>query len=173
MCRSPSTSGSAAIIEAGKTALAQSKATDGELKFLREYPFDAEYAHVVGYKPVNLAATGIERTENEFLNGTADALIADRISDCSPEKTPGGSVLMTLSRRAQDVAFKQLSDNRVDATRGAAVALDPRTGAVQALVSMPSFDPNPLVSHDTVAAEKAYDKLEKDRDKPLQQPGAR
>jgi penicillin-binding protein A len=155
-------------IEAGKTALAQSKASDGELKFLREYPFDAEYAHVVGYKPVNLAATGIERTENEFLNGTADALIADRISDWfKSEKTPGGSVLMTLSRRAQDVASKQLSDNRVDATRGAAVALDPRTGAVQALVSMPSFNPNPLVSHDTAAAEAAFDKLEKDPDKPL------
>ena len=77
-------------IEAGKTALAQSKASDGELKFLREYPFDAEYAHAIGYKPVNLAATGIERTENEFLNGTADALIADRISDWfKSEKTPG------------------------------------------------------------------------------------
>jgi peptidoglycan glycosyltransferase len=155
-------------IEAGKTALAQSKPSDGELKFKREYPFDAEYAHVVGYKPVNLAATGIERAENEFLAGTADALLADRISDWfKSQKTPGGSVLLTVSRRAQDVAFNQLADNEVGAERGAAVALDPRTGAVQALVSMPSFNPNPLVSHDTEAAQEAYDKLEADPDKPL------
>jgi peptidoglycan glycosyltransferase len=155
-------------IETGKTALAQSKPSDGELKFLREYPFDAEYAHVVGYKPVNLAATGIERTENEFLAGTADALIADRISDWfKSQKTPGGSVLLTVSRRAQDVAFNQLNDNEVGAERGAAVALDPRTGAVQALVSLPSFDPNPLVSHDTEAAQDAYDKLEASPNKPL------
>ena len=82
-------------------------------------------------------------------------------------------MLLTLSRRAQDVAFKQLNDNRVDAERGAAIALDPRTGAVQALVSMPSFDPNPLVSHDTAAAEAAYDKLDKDREQAAEQPGAR
>jgi penicillin-binding protein A len=155
-------------IEAGKTALATSKPAEGELKFRRDYPFDAEYAHVVGYKPVNLAATGIERTENEFLAGSADALIADRISDWfKSQKTPGGSVLLSLSRRAQDVAFNQLADNRVGTERGAAVALDPRTGAVQALVSMPSFDPNPLVSHDTEAAQEAYDKLEANPNKPL------
>jgi penicillin-binding protein A len=155
-------------IESGKTAMATSKETGGELKFQREYPFDAEYAHVVGYKPVNGAATGIEKSENEFLAGTADALIADRISDWwNRKKTPGGSALLTLSRRAQDVAFKQLGDNQVDAERGAAIALDPRTGAVQALVSMPSFDPNPLVSHDTAAAEAAFDKLDSDPAKPL------
>jgi peptidoglycan glycosyltransferase len=155
-------------IEAGKTALAQSKSTTGELKYLRDYPFDAEYAHAVGYKPVNLAATGIEKTENEFLAGTSDALIADRISDWwNRKKTPGGNVLLTLSRRAQDAAFKQLNDNQVGVKRGAAIAIDPRTGAVQALVSMPSFDPNPLVSHDTTAAQAAFDKLEADPNKPL------
>ena len=31
----------------------------------------------------------------------------------------------------------------------------------------PSFDPNPLASHDTTAAQAAYEKLDKDPDKPL------
>jgi len=156
------------VIEAGRTALANSKPTDGELKYLRQYPFDETYAHVVGYNPVNLAATGIERTEDEFLAGTSDMLVGDRISDLwTGEKTPGGSVLLSLSKRAQETAFKELSNNRVGAGKGAAVALDPRTGAVQALVSMPSFDPNPLVSHDSATAEAAFDKLDSDPDKPL------
>ncbi|NES15903.1 MULTISPECIES: penicillin-binding protein 2 [Micromonospora] len=155
-------------IEVGGTAYAISKDTGGKLRFLRTYPGGAEYAHVLGYQPVNGTSTGIERTENQFLAGTSDQLIGDRVKDMfTGNKTGGGNVLLTLSKRAQDTAFKQLRDNQVGATRGAAIAIDPRTGAVQALVSMPSFDPNPLVSHDTTAASKAYNKLEQDKDRPL------
>jgi peptidoglycan glycosyltransferase len=35
------------------------------------------------------------------------------------------------------------------------------------MVSMPSYDPNPLVSHDEKAAQAAYEKLNKDKDQPL------
>ena len=51
--------------------------------------------------------------------------------------------------------------------KGAAVAIDPRTGAIQAMVSMPSFDPNPLASHDEKTFQAAYKKLNEDKDKPL------
>lgn len=156
------------VVEAQGKALASSTETDGELKYRRGYPFKSLYAHVVGYKPVNLAATGIERAENEFLAGTDDKLIADRVRDMfTGEETSGGNVLLSLSLRAQQVAFEQLADNQVGADRGAVVALDPRTGAVQAMVSMPSFDPNPLASHDTNAAEAAHKKLLQDKAGPL------
>ncbi|MEU3454886.1 penicillin-binding protein 2 [Micromonospora sp. NPDC006766] len=155
-------------IEVGGTAVAISKDTGGELKFQRTYPGGETYAHVLGYKPVNLGDIGIERLENEFLAGTSDQLIGDRIKDMfTGEETAGGNVLLTLSKRAQETAYKQLQNNQVGATRGAAIAIDPRTGAVQALVSMPSFDPNPLTSHDTEAAKKAYEKLDEDPDRPL------
>ncbi|MCM0676950.1 penicillin-binding protein 2 [Micromonospora phytophila] len=155
-------------IEASGTALATSKATSGELRFQRTYPGAAKYAHVLGYKPVNLADTGIEEFENDFLAGTSDQLIASRVKDLfTGDQTGGGNVLLTLSRRAQDTAYEQLRNNRNNVTRGAAVAIDPGTGAVQALVSMPSFDPNPLASHDTDAATAAYNKLEQDADGPL------
>ena len=68
-------------IEAGGTALATSKETGGKLKFQRAYPGGETYAHVLGYKPVNLADTGIERTENDFLAGTSDQLIGNRVKD--------------------------------------------------------------------------------------------
>ena len=68
-------------IEAGGTPLATSRETDGELKYLRTYPGGPAYAHVLGYKPVNLAATGIERSENEFLAGTSDQLLGDLDAD--------------------------------------------------------------------------------------------
>lgn len=155
-------------IEVGGTAVAISKDTGGKLRFQRTYPGGETYAHVLGYKPVNLADIGIEEVENEFLAGTSDQLIGDRVKDMfTGNETGGGNVLLTLSKRAQETAYKQLQNNQVGATRGAAIAINPRTGAVQALVSMPSFDPNPLTDHDTVAAGKAYDKLNKDPDHPL------
>ncbi|WP_200208278.1 peptidoglycan D,D-transpeptidase FtsI family protein [Micromonospora coerulea] len=155
-------------IEVGGTAYALSKETGGKLRFQRTYPSGQTYAHVLGYKPVNLAETGIERTENDFLAGTSNQLIANRVKDMfTGEETGGGNVLLTLSKRAQDTAFKQLRDNQVGASKGAAIAIDPRTGAVQALVSMPSFDPSPLASHDTNEAAAAYNQLEKDPDRPL------
>lgn len=142
--------------------------TDGELAFLRGYPYEELYAHVVGYKPVNGEATGIEWLENDFLSGTSDKLFADRLRDLfTGEHTPGGNVLTTLSRPAQETALKELRDNETGTDRGAVVALDPRTGAVQALVSLPTFDPNPLVSHDTEEAAATYEELETDPDRPL------
>jgi penicillin-binding protein A len=158
------------VIAAGRDskALATSRATDDELKYLRTYPFNELYAHVVGYKPVNGAATGIEKSENEFLAGNSNELIPDRLRDMfTGDQTGGGNVLLTLSRRAQETARRELTGNDVGAEKGAVVAIDPRTGAVQAMVSMPSFNPNPLVSHDTNAAEAAYKRLEQDADRPL------
>ena len=105
-------------IEAGGTAVATSKETSGKLTFLRTYPGGAEYAHVLGYKPVSLADTGIERVENDFLAGTSDQLIGDRLKDMfTGDDTGGGNVLLTLSKRAQDVAYDQLRNNEVGAKR--------------------------------------------------------
>lgn len=155
-------------IVAGGKALAQSRPSTGDLKFQRTYPFKETYAHVIGYKPVNLGDTAVESYENEFLAGTSDRLYADRLRDLwTNNKSPGGNVLLTLLPSAQETAVRQLAGNGMGATRGAAIALDPRTGAVLALASMPSFDPNPLVNHNTTAAQAIYDKLLADPKKPL------
>ncbi|MFF0152400.1 peptidoglycan D,D-transpeptidase FtsI family protein [Micromonospora sp. NPDC005203] len=155
-------------IEAGGTAVATSKETTGRLKFQRTYPGGAEYAHVLGYKPVSLADTGIERVENDFLAGNSDQLIGDRIKDMfTGDESGGGNVLLSLSKKAQDAAYNQLRNNQVGAKRGAAIAIDPRTGAVQALVSMPSFDPNPLANHTDKEAAAAFNKLDQDPAGPL------
>jgi peptidoglycan glycosyltransferase len=156
------------VIEADGQPLATNKATDGELKFQRVYPEKEVYAPVIGYKPVSNAETGIERAEDDFLAGTSDQLIGDRLSDMfTGDNTGGGNVVLTLSTRAQEVAWKQLTDNERGVKKGAAVAIDPRTGAIQAMVSMPSYDPNPLASHDEKTFSAAFKKLNSDKDQPL------
>lgn len=156
------------IMLANGTQVAVSIATEDELKYLRTYPVKEMYAHVAGYKPVNIGATGIEASENEFLAGTSDKLFGDRFKDIiTGEQTAGGNILLSISPTAQEKAFAELANNKVGAKRGAVVALDPSTGAVKALVSMPSFDPSVLSNHDTAAAQAAYNALLADPEKPL------
>src|SRR4029453_7595495 len=126
-------------------AVAQSVETKDTLKFLRKYPQGPMYAHVVGYRPVNLAATDVERMENEFLAGTADYFAADRILEMfTGKESTGGNVVLSVRKRVQETAYRALLNNDTATKRGAGVALDPGTGAVLALASTPSFDPNPL-----------------------------
>jgi penicillin-binding protein A len=149
-------------------SVAESVETKDTLKYLRKYTNGPAYAHVVGYRPVNLAATNIERMENEFLAGTADYFAADRILEMfTGKESTGGNIVLSVRKRVQETAYKQLLENDTATKRGAVVAIDPTTGAVLALVSTPSFDPNPLVSHDSDAAEAAYEKLDKNDALPL------
>jgi peptidoglycan glycosyltransferase len=148
--------------------VAQSTETKDTLKYLRGYPGKDLYAHVVGYRPVNLAPTDIERMENDVLNGTADVFTADRLLEMfTGKKSMGGNVLLSLKKQVQETAYKALLNNKTQSKIGAVVAIDPATGAILGLVSTPSYDPNPLVAHDFDAARAAYDKLDKDTTKPL------
>jgi peptidoglycan glycosyltransferase len=152
-----------------RTIIAESKATTDTLKYLRTYPLTTEYAHVVGYKPVNLGATGVEKWEDQYLAGLADTQIADRIIGMfTNNRSAGGNVILTVSKATQDAATKELANNKLGIKKGSAVVLDPKTGALLASVSMPSFDPNPLASHSVSTAQAAYNQLNADKDgKPL------
>src|SRR3712207_1398723 len=85
------------IIVSGQ-AVAESKPTQGELKFQRSYPNALPYAHVVGYKGVRLGSTGIEKLENDYLNGNADSQFGDRIAEMFTGDQPGGNVVLSISK---------------------------------------------------------------------------
>lgn len=55
------------------------------------------------------------------------------------EPVPGRNVVLTLDRRVQSAAEEALA---ATGHNGAVVAIDPRDGAILALASLPSFDPN-------------------------------
>lgn len=60
------------------------------------------------------------------------------------QPTPGDSVELTVDAGVQRAAYQALvaAVQKANATEGAAVAIDPRNGAIVAMVSAPSFDPN-------------------------------
>ena len=148
----------------GAAAVAVDKATPKDrFKFLRTYPHGPLYAAVTGFSSFVYGATGIERAENPVLSGESDQLLVRRLSDYVTGRQPeGGRVVLTLRQAAQQAAFAGLQGKR-----GAAVALDPRTGAVLAMVSTPSYNPAQLSSHDSAKIRAYYSQLHKDSADPL------
>ena len=148
----------------GAQAVAVDKATPKErFKFLRTYPSGSLYAHVTGFNSFVYGSAGIERAQNGVLSGESDQLLVRRLSDYITGREPeGGRVVLTLQQAAQKAALEGLGRHR-----GAAVALDPRTGAVLAMVSTPTYDPNKLSSHNPKDIRAYYDKLQDDIADPM------
>lgn len=128
----------------GGRPVAYSERTDDDLVYLRRYRSGPLYAPATGFYSLVYGASGVERGENDVLAGTADLLFGRRLVDLFTGRQPrGGSVALTIDPRAQEAAAQALGNRK-----GAVVAIDPATGAILALVSSPSFDPNRLSSHD-------------------------
>ncbi|NLJ12486.1 MAG: penicillin-binding protein 2 [Gammaproteobacteria bacterium] len=151
---------------------------------VRYYPQQEHFAHSVGYvgrinetelknlDPVNysgthhIGKTGIERFYEEQLHG--------QVGYEEVETNARGRVLRVLNRvepvSGQDIYLtldsnlQEAAELALDGRRGAIVALDPNNGEVLAMVSQPSFDPNPFV---TGISFKAYGELRDSLDQPL------
>ena len=144
-------------------AIAESVPTEDSLKYLRRYPQRATYAPVTGFYSLIYGATGMEQAENGFLSGSDNRLFTRRLSALLTGRDPrGGDIVLTLDKNAQATAVRELAGRA-----GAVVALDPSTGAILAMASSPSYDPNPLSSHDPATIRSQYNKLAADPDDPL------
>ena len=162
-------------ITVGGTAVAHSKATSDTLKYLRVYPQGPEYAPVTGFYSLSatpspyLGTTGIESAENSVLSGDDPKLFGTRLTDLLTGRNPrGGSVELTLDKAAQNAAYSNLRQgSNGTVRRGAVVALDPRTGAILAAASSPSYDPSQLSLHNTSKITKNFDRLQNSPSQPM------
>jgi len=152
-----------AIQSADGVLLAESVETDNAFKRLRRYPEGELFAHLTGFFSFTYGSDGVERTYNDALTGReSKSLSIGRLSDLLLEKDQTGDVTLTVSKALQETAARELGDRK-----GAVVALDPRNGAVLAMVDYPSYDPNVLASHDQEEVRQAWDTLNDDPDRPL------
>ena len=150
-------------IVVGGAAVASSTPVDDSFGYLRQYVDGPVYAPATGYYSVIYGRSGIEKAMNTELNGSAGSLFYTRIQDLITGRQPkGASVELTLDPKVQQAAWDALGDQT-----GAVVAIDPSTGAILALVSKPSYDPNLLASHDTAAVREAWDALNADASAPM------
>ncbi len=128
------------IITSDGVVLAESRRAT-RTRFVRVYP-DGPLgwpmaAHVVGYHSERYGRSGIEAAANDALSGTRSFRTwADVIDAASGRPIEGDDVILTIDSRVQRVAEANLRGRS-----GAIVALDPRTGAVLASASSPTFSP--------------------------------
>lgn len=152
------------ILAADGTVLAQSVPTPNSAsssdpyKYVRQYPGGGLYAGITGYADslyygIN-GDDGIEEQYDSYLRAhTQAAQTLSQLLFRQKQPTITGNVTLTVEPKLQQVAWNALTATAGN-NDGAVVALDPKTGAVLAMVSNPTFDPNALVST-SVSAEKA------------------
>jgi peptidoglycan glycosyltransferase len=125
------------IRAADGTVLARST-RDSEGVYHRSYPQGKLFGHPVGYAYSGIGQTEFERQRNDDLTGRTDA-ITTTLDELLGKKREGDDVRTTLDPKAQRIATDAIAKLGKD---GAAVALDPRTGEVKVMASVPGYDPN-------------------------------
>jgi len=157
---------------------------DIEARLTRHYPLGPAGAHVVGYVgrideqelqrldaadysgTSHLGKTGVEKAYEDELHG--------KVGFKHVETNAQGRTLRVLERSAPvpgndlelniDVLLQATAEQALGSENGAVVAIEPQTGAVLALVSTPTFDPNLFVNG--IDAED-YAALQTSVDRPL------
>ncbi|MBK9179854.1 MAG: penicillin-binding protein 2 [Acidimicrobiales bacterium] len=140
--------------------VAESVEVDGRFQYLRTYPQGPLFSQVTGWFSFTYGADGAEASYNQELSG--EAVQSRGWADLFLERTRREDLTLSVRADVQQAAAAALGERQ-----GSVVALDPRTGAVLALWSWPTYDPNLLSSHDLEAVQQARDLLLADPAKPL------
>ncbi|MDQ3568758.1 MAG: penicillin-binding protein 2 [Actinomycetota bacterium] len=130
----------------GETVLARSEGRETEegTVYDRIYPEGEAFSNVVGYWSIRYGASGIEIAQNSNLSGVSSepATLDELINQFRGGRQPGSNVTLTLDPELQRIAYDSLAQTVTG--RGSAMAIDPKTGEVLALVTYPSYEPNDI-----------------------------
>jgi len=143
------------LIGAGDDTVLARSLKQPDKSYVRSYPAGRLFSHAVGYSFVRQGRAGLERFYDDDLAGRSGELgsLLDRLSGSEQQ---GDNLVTSLNPAAQRVALQQLGGRK-----GAVVALDPRSGAIKVMASVPGYDPN------AVKNQQAFSALNKDSDAPL------
>jgi len=152
------------ITSADGALLAQSVAqpSGSEFSYQRTYPEADLFAQMSGFYSFRLGASGLEKTYNDELAGQTIGQQVSGFADLLNPRPQVGNLTITVRKDLQQVAKTALGDRE-----GSVVAIDPKTGALLAFWSFPSYDPNAISSNDLNAAQDAYNTLLKVDGQPL------
>ncbi len=127
------------ILSNDGTLLAKNK-KEGR-QFHRIYPQGKLFAHIVGFNSVTLGRAGIEKSFNTWLLGKSDVSLTDLFKIPEQKNIKGNDLILTIDSKIQKQAASSLGKRK-----GAVVVLDPKSGALLAMVSFPAYDPNGIES---------------------------
>ncbi len=124
-----------------------------ERSYIREYPSGQLISSLVGFvRADGVGATGLESSMNSTISGTAGRYSYARANGAEIPGSqneiiapkPGTTVRLTIDRDVQWVAAKAIAEavKSTGAVNGTVIVMDPRTGAIIAHATAPTFDPN-------------------------------
>jgi penicillin-binding protein A len=106
-------------------------------RYYRIYPERDLFSHAVGYSFVSSGDSGLEKFYNDELSGTDDKQLSSFLEQLGGGASQGDDLKTNLDPAAQREALSALGTQA-----GAIVALEPSTGRVRVMASVPGFDPN-------------------------------
>lgn len=144
--------------------VARSDATAAESTFpyQRVYPEGELFANVTGYYTFPFGSTLVERTMDDVLRGDTARQRIGNLEDIVSRGDGTGSVRLTI-----DYELQRLADQLLEGRDGSVVVIDTRTGAVRAMYSEPSYDPNLVATLDFDAAGLALERFVEAEGNPL------
>jgi len=130
------------LADDGRTVLARSRGHGrGENRtYTRTYPQGGLFAHPVGFSYIKNGRRGLEASDNDDLVGKENEF-ASIISGLESQDREGNDVVTNLDPRGTQAAVAGLAGRK-----GAVVAIEPATGKVRVMVSIPEYDPNLIPS---------------------------
>jgi len=153
------------ITSADGVLIAESQGAGGgpQRVFVRNYPQGQLFGNPVGYSFIEAGRTGIELSENDLLSGVENEFVS-LIDELLNKTREGTDITLTMDAGAQQVALDALQSALSSSGAeggGSVVAIEPDTGAVKVMASVPGFDPN------EVDVEETLNTLNKDPSAPL------
>jgi penicillin-binding protein A len=152
------------ILAADGSVLAQSVPTPAGTNrtaypyhYVRQYPQGPLYAGITGFdSALYYGTSGIEQEYDSYLGPHQPApQTLSQLLFREKQPTTTDNVTLTVNPALQQAAWNALTQTPGN-NDGAVVVLDPKTGAVLAMVSNPTFDPNSLVSSSLNAEQLAH-----------------
>jgi penicillin-binding protein A len=124
----------------GRTVIARSRGHGrGQNRiYTRSYPQGGLFAHPIGFSYIRNGRRGLELSRNDDLVGEEDEF-ESILSGLESRDQEGNDVVTNL-----DVAGTEAARNGLAGRKGAVVAIEPRTGKVRVMVSVPEYDPNAI-----------------------------
>ncbi|MER6349708.1 peptidoglycan D,D-transpeptidase FtsI family protein [Streptomyces sp. NPDC001595] len=145
------------IVVGGESVTGSKRTKSGDLRYKRTYEDGELYAAVTGYSSQVYGATQLEGIYQDLLDGT-DTRLKTVMDTVTSKRSDPGDVITTIDPDVQRAAYEALGDKK-----GAAVAIDPSTGRILAVVSTPSYDPSRITAGDS----EAWTQLTENADKPM------
>jgi penicillin-binding protein A len=145
--------------------IAESLPVKGTNTYQRYYPDGPVYAPVTGYDTI-YSTSGIEQAEDSYLSGTNPKLAVHNLTALlTGKQKQGATVELTISPAAQQAAYTALGND--GGHPAALVAINPSTGAILALASYPTFDPNTLTTQNGTKLNQVDQQLLTNPSQPL------